>query len=281
MDTAKYVFLDIDGTLCEHHTGIPESAKAAVAAARKAGHKVFLCTGRSKMEAESEISFKLFDGAVCSSGAFVEAGDKLLFSQPLAPSLLQGICTLLDSFPIAYNLEGYPLSYLNENALSFFSAAFSKECAGDGNQEIDRGFKNRNMTSIKEYSFFEDQEIYKISIFTYSPEICEKIRGKLPLSMNFTVNYMEMDKIYNAEISNRSATKATGIDIILSHFGAALSQTIGFGDSLNDEPMIRHCDIGVCMGNGDTRLKIISDYVCERVENDGILKAFRHFELIG
>lgn len=44
----KYIFLDIDGTLFDHKKyAVPESARRAVELARRAGHKVFICTGRS------------------------------------------------------------------------------------------------------------------------------------------------------------------------------------------------------------------------------------------
>ena len=44
----KYIFLDIDGTLFDHREyAIPESAYRAVDLTRKAGNKVFICTGRS------------------------------------------------------------------------------------------------------------------------------------------------------------------------------------------------------------------------------------------
>ncbi|MDK2829903.1 MAG: hypothetical protein PWP67_2733 [Clostridium butyricum] len=46
----KVIFLDVDGTLCNDEGFVPESAKEAVRSARKNGHKVYLCTGRSKAE---------------------------------------------------------------------------------------------------------------------------------------------------------------------------------------------------------------------------------------
>lgn len=280
MEHKKYIFLDIDGTLYDRHSGIPTSACYAIAACRQSGHRVFLCTGRAKAEAEAEISFDFFDGAICSSGAYVEAEGRLLFSQPLAPAILRPLVSILGTVPIAFGLEGNPRSYLNANGMAMFRSIFMKGRPDMSESEILDEFERRAMSALTEYRWISAQEIYKISLFTYSAEVCEKIRGKLPLSMNFTVNYTEGNKIYNAEISNRSATKATGIDVVLNYFGASLDQTIGFGDNMNDEPMIKHCNVGVCMGNGDVRLKVVADYVCERLEEDGIMKAFQYFRLI-
>ena len=46
--STKYVFVDIDGTLLSHHTGIPRSALEAIDIARRNGHKIFINTGRVK-----------------------------------------------------------------------------------------------------------------------------------------------------------------------------------------------------------------------------------------
>lgn len=47
---SKVIFLDVDGTLCNYEGVIPESAKQAIKQARKNGHKVYICTGRSRAE---------------------------------------------------------------------------------------------------------------------------------------------------------------------------------------------------------------------------------------
>lgn len=44
------IFLDVDGTLVNDNGIVPKSARIAVKEARKNGHYVFLCTGRSKAE---------------------------------------------------------------------------------------------------------------------------------------------------------------------------------------------------------------------------------------
>ena len=48
----KILFLDVDGTLVHaaRDEYIPESAIQAIRTARRMGHLVFLCTGRSKAE---------------------------------------------------------------------------------------------------------------------------------------------------------------------------------------------------------------------------------------
>ena len=43
----RIIFLDVDGTLVDYRNQLPESAVQAIQLARKAGHRVYLTTGRS------------------------------------------------------------------------------------------------------------------------------------------------------------------------------------------------------------------------------------------
>ena len=52
---SKLIFLDVDGTLVDYHNRIPVSAIKAIRQARKVGHLVYVCTGRSKAEMQPEL----------------------------------------------------------------------------------------------------------------------------------------------------------------------------------------------------------------------------------
>ena len=44
------IFIDVDGTLVDYENNLPASAKEAIVKARRNGHRVYICTGRSKAE---------------------------------------------------------------------------------------------------------------------------------------------------------------------------------------------------------------------------------------
>ena len=64
------------------------------------------------------------------------------------------------------------------------------------------------------------------------------------------------------------------------YYHVPVSQTIGFGDSMNDLEMIQTVGTSVCMDNGSPRLKEMSDIVCPSVQEDGLYRAFRDLGLI-
>ncbi|MBQ8778004.1 MAG: HAD hydrolase family protein, partial [Treponema sp.] len=55
---------------------------------------------------------------------------------------------------------------------------------------------------------------------------------------------------------------------LANHLGIEKSQTMGFGDSMNDESMIRLLEYGVCMANGNEQIKQIADYVTEKTNDE-------------
>lgn len=78
MSDTKVVFLDVDGTITTYENVIPASAKRAIGQARSRGHKVFMCTGRSKAENPPELLAIGFDGMIGGNGAYVEVDDTVV-----------------------------------------------------------------------------------------------------------------------------------------------------------------------------------------------------------
>ncbi len=68
----KFIFLDVDGTLTDYDNHIPASAAAAIRKARANGHRVYLCTGRSKAEIYDEIWAIGLDGMIGGNGCYAE-----------------------------------------------------------------------------------------------------------------------------------------------------------------------------------------------------------------
>ena len=52
---AKVIFIDVDGTLVSYENVLPPSAVEAIRTARRNGHKVYICTGRSRAEVYENI----------------------------------------------------------------------------------------------------------------------------------------------------------------------------------------------------------------------------------
>ena len=64
------------------------------------------------------------------------------------------------------------------------------------------------------------------------------------------------------------------------HLNFDAHNTIAFGDGGNDTSMIKAAGIGVAMGNALESLKQEADHTTTSVDDDGVLNALRHLNLI-
>jgi Cof subfamily protein (haloacid dehalogenase superfamily) len=78
-------------------------------------------------------------------------------------------------------------------------------------------------------------------------------------------------KPYFVEVLPPGANKGSSLAWVAGKLGIKQEETLAFGDSMNDEAMIRWAGTGVCMRNGDERVKAIADAITDRSnDNDGV-----------
>ena len=74
--------------------------------------------------------------------------------------------------------------------------------------------------------------------------------------------------------------KGVGIKKMIDYLGISQEETMAFGDGGNDIEMLEFVKIGVAMGNAGDNVKKSADYVTENVDDEGIYKALKKFEII-
>ena len=82
------------------------------------------------------------------------------------------------------------------------------------------------------------------------------------------------------DLTLRGVSKALGISELVKNINKDIKDTIAFGDGRNDIEMLETVGLGIAMGNAVIEAKAVADYVTDRIENDGIEKALKKFELI-
>lgn len=77
----KILLIDVDGTLVNYENQLPASAASAIRKARANGHKVYICTGRSKAEVYPNLWEIGLDGMIGGNGSYVEDHGKVVMHQ--------------------------------------------------------------------------------------------------------------------------------------------------------------------------------------------------------
>ena len=113
---SKIVFLDVDGTLIDYETKLPDSARKAVDQARANGHKVYICTGCSKDEILQRNLCEL-DGMILGNGTYVEDHDHVIMHQALPLEEVKKIVHWCQERKLAFYLETNSGVYCNEQMI--------------------------------------------------------------------------------------------------------------------------------------------------------------------
>ena len=102
---SKILLIDIAGTLVDYENCLPASAVDAIRKARANGHKVYLCSGRSKAENKQEIWDIGIDGYIGGNGSYVESDGEVVMHQLITADQCRRIVDWLDARGLEFYLE--------------------------------------------------------------------------------------------------------------------------------------------------------------------------------
>ncbi|MDO4325061.1 MAG: HAD family hydrolase [bacterium] len=275
----KIVFLDVDGTLVNYECQLPDSAVLAVRKARKNGHRVYICTGRSKAEVYENLWDIGLDGMIGGNGSYVEDHGTVVMHQFITMEQCKRIVDWLHSRKLEFYLESnnglFASEHFEEKALD----SMREYCKRKGAQNADE----MSVRSIFPEMIF-DGELYrgdlnKVSYLLNDYQDYLDTKEQFPDMENGTWGGAGETALFG-DLGVKGITKANAIDHLLSYLGEKRENTIAFGDAKIDIPMLKYCAFGVAMGSGGEEIKAMADYVTDGVDDDGLYKAFVHLKLI-
>ena len=272
----KLVFLDIDGTLTVPGENTPpKGALQAIRTARENGHKVFLSTGRNPAMCAPLLDFG-FDGMIACAGGYVRYKDTVLYDHPMTQRQLQTAMEVLHKDNVFRTIEALDATYGDSEIRDI--AAVSHEV----NSELERWRKELADTlNIRPMEAYDGRPIYKIVIMCEKMEQLDNARQLLEEEFDFCMQTLSAHAdCVNGDLINRAFSKATGMDLLCRHLGVSPADTIAFGDSVNDIPMLEAAGMAVCMENGDRELQALSDFVSPAVDREGLAKSFQALGLV-
>lgn len=279
MPARKIIFLDVDGSIMTYDGAIPASAKRAIAAARAAGHTVFLCTGRSKAEIPSELAALGFDGMIGANGAYVEYHGEVVAHQTIAPGQCRRLVDWLHQHGLEFYLESnnglFASEHFREVALPVLLASMG-EVPEHQVEDIDVEDILHGM--VFGASLYRD-DVNKVSYILSSYQDYQNACEAFPDFACSTWGGKGEQPLFG-DIGIKGIDKAHAVRLVVDHMGADQVNTIAMGDAKADIPMFEACATSVCMGSGGDEAKAAADYVSTDVDADGLWNAFLHLGLI-
>lgn len=249
----KAIFFDIDGTLVSFKTHtIPQSTLEAIHKVRQNGVKVFIATGRP-LPFVTNLGEMEYDGIISTSGgSCVTKEGKVIFQETIDRDDLEKL--------IAYNEEHpIPIAFASEKEV-FIT---------ERNKEVDEVYRLLDINNLGDVRPAKDclkEDVMQIIAFFKEKDEPHIMQNILPHCEAFR---WHPDF---ADIVKKGVSKASGIDIVLKHYGIALEECMAFGDGGNDIAMLEHVPHSVAMGNASEEVKKHARYVTDSVDENGVAK---------
>lgn len=251
----KIIFIDIDGTLTNSNKEITPRTIDVIKQIIKKDIKVILCTGRWNLYAANK--------------------SKELGATPI---------TISNSGNLVYNYETNEIIYINEIIKEHLIDVFNYcnehnfDCAMNG---IKKRFVNtisiregQTITNIQEVDEPISELNIKMSTLDEAIAFKQYIDADPYLGHGFIsesiINYDPNSDNYEFDVFVKNAGKGDGIKALLSKLNIPVSQTMCFGDYINDYSMFKECDIKVAMDNATDKLKELANYITLTNDTDGV-----------
>lgn len=275
----KIIFLDVDGTLVDYENRIPESAVRAIQTARKNGHKVYVCTGRSKAEMQPELWEIGLDGMIGGNGSYVENQGHVVMHQMITLEKCSAIVDWLHERNLEFYLESNEGLFASEHFEQRGEKTIQEYMRRKGEADAQKATVRNTFVGMVFDGELYRNDVNKISYILNSYQDFLDTRERFSDMQNGTWGGKGEIALFG-DIGVANITKAHAIEELLKYLGADRTDTIAFGDAKVDIPMLEYCAFGVAMGNGGEEIKNMADYITDDVEEDGLYKAFEYLRLL-
>ncbi|MDO4938548.1 MAG: Cof-type HAD-IIB family hydrolase [Lachnospiraceae bacterium] len=272
----KLIAFDLDGTLLTTDKKITPRTYDALKNAAGQGVHIVPATGRFLRTVPQEIKDMDFVDCIISiNGAYVidmKTGEEIYRSEiPVNEAI--DIMSFFDTMPVAYDCYMNNDSFINQKMMDEI------ESYVDDRFYLDLVWKHRKgVPELKEHIRASGHDIQKIMAYTKDMEIKRYLMDNLE-SMFPGLKVTSSIK-NNVEINASGADKGKALEAVAQYFHIDISETMGFGDSYNDIPLLRAAGTGVCMGNGNDVTKSSADIIAPSNDDDGVAQIIEEMVLI-
>jgi len=251
----KCIFLDCDGTLFDVPRGMSrysDKTKYAVEELKKAGHYVFIATGRCKCLLPDFIIDLNPTGFITTNGAYAYMGNSEIFSLPMKDESIELIKNYCKQHDGVYFLEAQDTIHVK-----------------DIKNPLLRDFVNTWGTGYSIYT--EDLPTNKIYLMMAAFDSEEKCSQAIK-DLGDKVDIRRQYGYTSFDIGDFNHDKGQGVKAVLNYLNIDKKDAYAFGDGANDMEMIQAVEESYAMANGFEELKKVAKYIAPDCLEDGFYK---------
>ena len=259
----KLIALDLDGTLNNDRKTIDPPTRDALFTVQSRGIRVVLASARPMpglFRERDALDLSAHHGLLMAynGGAIAEADSgRLLHASPMEIESAREVLRLLEKLPVTPILDDGVVFYVtNRNGYMV-----EYECRNNRMECLERS----DLAGTLDFAPF------KILMSAY-PEHLQEIQAEIRRSLPVGLSVVQTAPFY-LEIIPSHTDKGKGLLSVCRAIGIDPSESIAFGDSENDIPMLRAAGLGIAMGNADDAVKESADRVTLSNNENGIAAA--------
>jgi Cof subfamily protein (haloacid dehalogenase superfamily) len=237
--------------------------RAAIERVRAAGIHVILVTGRMFQSARPyALEAGLDDPVICYQGAVV--------AEPRTGRWLRHV-------PI-------PLQLARETIGALEGEGFSLNCYVD-----DKLYVAAVTPGARRYAEFQHLQLHEVGdllawlnasptklVVIDDPNVLDELEVRMKAYFDGRL-YISKSLPYFLEFASPDVTKAAGLDFVSKALGFTAERTVAFGDGENDVELLDWAGYGVAVENAHDRVKAVADFVCPRVDEEGVAQVLEAY----
>ena len=265
----KLIAFDLDGTLLDDDKHLPPENLAALQAAHAQGIFLVPATGRIlKALPEELLAPGLFRYFIFANGALVYdlQEQQALYRARIEPELAVRLCTYMDTLPVLYDCYrgdcGYMTQWMYDRAPEFFETE----------PHILKLVKSlrRPVPDLKQKIQEDGLPLEKLQMF-FRPEYMDERARQLELVPKLFPELIASSSLRNnIEINSARAGKGNALRALCEKLDLDTSESVAFGDGLNDADMLRAAGRGCAMQNAVPAVKEAADVIVETNNDAGV-----------
>lgn len=273
----RLIALDIDGTLLDDRSRLPEANRKAITEASARGIEIALVTGRRydfAMPIARQIPCPLT--MIVNNGAMVKSSDgatHMVRPIPcdLARRVIQATPQFRDEASICFDRP-------RDNQLIFERI--------DWDDPLRRGYFERNREFIAEVSPILDcltEDPIQV-MFTGSVSRMREVEAvltRLPFSPEFSLamTFYESRDFGMVDVIFPGCSKGSTLAAWVQHRGLSRQDVMAIGDNLNDTEMLEYAGVPIVMGNSVPELKLLGWHETLTNDQGGVAVAIETYAL--
>ena len=268
----RLVAFDLDGTLFNDKKEVTPETFRTLERAANMGIEIVPSTGRfwnAIPDNVKALSFVRYALTLNGAAIFDVKAGKVIADVAIPTLRAETLCHVFDDLEVIYDFVAEGKGYMRrdnyERLPEVMIAEWQTKIVRDMRSPVDDVYATLDGKS----------GVQKMQIYTLDKALRENLLKSLPHvfpKLLFTSSVPN-----NIEINDNKANKGGGLKFLAEYLGIPMSETLAFGDGLNDITMIEAAGTGVAMENAAPEVKAVADYVTLDCNHDGVAEGIKRF----